>query len=120
MTANELAGRRVLIVEDRYLIASDIAEQVRELGGEVIGPARNLEAARDLVSAQAPDLALLDVNLEGELIFPLAEELAQGDTPMILLTGYEGDSLPQRWASLPRLLKPVDIRALREALVRLT
>ena len=119
MTGSDLAGRQVLIVEDRYLIASELAEQVRELGGEVMGPARSLDAARELVSAQAPDLALLDVNLEDELVFPLVEELTRGDTPVILLTGYEGDTLPQRWSSLPRLLKPVDSRALREALQRL-
>lgn len=119
MTAGDLEGRRVLIVEDRYLIASEIADQVRELGGEVIGPARNLEAARELMSAQTPDLALLDVNLEGELIFPLAEALRREDTPIILLTGYEDGSLPDAWSSLPRLLKPVDSRALREALQRL-
>lgn len=119
MAATELKGRRVLIVEDRYLIAADLAEQVRALGGEVIGPAPSLAAARRLLCDQIPDLALLDVNLEGELIFPIAEELAQADTPIILVTGYEGETLPEPWRSRPRLLKPVDGRALREELHKL-
>lgn len=117
--ASMLEGRQVLIVEDRYLIASEMADAVRSMGGEVLGPARNLEAAEAIVRERLPDLALLDVNLDGEVVFPLAEELARRKAPFIFLTGYDDEVLPERWRERPRLLKPVNPRALRDELLRL-
>lgn len=119
MSDANLSGRHVLIVEDRYLIASEMADVVRDLGGEVLGPAPSLEAAAELLETQRPDFAVLDVNLDGELVFPLAETLERGATPFIFLTGYSDDTLPPSWRERPRLVKPVDPRLLRETLVRL-
>lgn len=115
----ELEGRRVLIVEDRYVLASEIAELVRDMGAEVLGPAASVSAAEALVRELRANIALLDVNLGGEMIFPLAEQLAKQQTPVVLLTGYHDESLPAAWRSLPRLLKPVDRRSLREQLLQL-
>lgn len=117
--AKELAGRRVLIVEDRYLIASEIADEVRNLGGEVLGPVANLEAASEIVREGRADLALLDVDLDGELVFPVAEELARRDAPFAFLTGYDEQTLPEAWRGRPRLVKPVHPKLLREELLRL-
>ena len=77
----ELEGRRVLIVEDRYVLASEIAELVRDMGAEVLGPAASVSAAEALVRELRANIALLDVNLGGEMIFPLAEQLAKQQTP---------------------------------------
>lgn len=115
--AAPLAGRRVLIVEDRYLIASEMAEEVRRLGGEVLGPSPNVAAAVAIIDREAIDVALLDVNLDGELVFPLADALAQKGVPFIFMTGYERDTLPAAWRDRPSLSKPLDPRALRARLI---
>jgi DNA-binding response OmpR family regulator len=116
--AGLLKGRRILIVEDRYLIAAEIADEVSRLGGDVLGPARNLAAAAEVVSDQRPDLAVLDVNLDGEMVYPLAEKLARGGTPIVFLTGYDDEILPLAWRDWQILVKPVSQRRLREALAR--
>jgi DNA-binding response OmpR family regulator len=115
---SDLAGRRVLIVEDRYLIASELADEVRELGGEVLGPARNLSSAAEILTEHHPDIALLDVNLDGEMVFPLAEEIEAQHTAVVFLTGYEADLLPERWRGHARLAKPVNRKLLEETLRR--
>lgn len=114
-----LGGHKVLIVEDRYLIACEMADEVAKLGGEVVGPARDLDRAAELLAEAPVDLALLDVNLEGEMVFPLAERLAGDGVPFVFLTGYDQDVLPDPWRQRPRLVKPVDGRVLCQELVRL-
>lgn len=111
-----LAGERVLIVEDRYLIASELADQVTRLGGEVVGPVRNVTAAAELLARQTVQIALLDVNLEGEMVFPLAEALADQGVPIIFLTGYDEEVLPPPWRERPHISKPVDPTRLRAVL----
>lgn len=111
-----LSGRRVLIVEDRYLIASALEGDVVRLGGVVAGPARSVRDAQDILAAEKVDLALLDVNLEGESVFPLAERLADQRTPFLFVTGYDEWEWPSAWADRPRLCKPVNARALEAKL----
>jgi len=118
MTRSDLSGRRVLIVEDRYLIATEVADTVADLGGEVLGPVSSVQAAAELLRQTRADLALLDVNLDGEMVFPLAEELERGGTPIVFLTGYNEETLPAAWRGRPRLVKPVDPVALRDVLLR--
>jgi CheY-like chemotaxis protein len=115
-----LAGRRVLIVEDRYLIAIEMADHVGRLGGKVVGPSRDVAGAEALLAGERVDVAVLDVNLDGELVFPLAERLAGAGVPFIFLTGYDGQTLPPAWQDRPRFAKPVNARALCDELVRLS
>jgi DNA-binding LytR/AlgR family response regulator len=114
-----LAGVRVLVVEDLYLIANEIEADVRRLGGTVVGPARNLSAARRIMSSQSVDLAVLDVNLEGDMVFPLARDLVEAGKPFLFLTGYGDWAMPAEWRDLPRLCKPVRGEDLCEALLKL-
>jgi DNA-binding response OmpR family regulator len=111
-----LNGCTVLVVEDRYMIASDIAEEVAGLGAEVLGPAPNLAAAGELIRLRRPDIALLDVNLDGEMVYPLAEDLAGRGVRIAFLTGYEAEVVDEAWRERPRLMKPVDTKMLREML----
>jgi len=117
-TSLPLAGSRILIVEDRYLMATEMAEEVRRLGAEVVGPSPDLAHATEIVGREAIDVALLDVNLDGELVFPLADILAEKGVPFIFLTGYERDTLPMSWRDRPSLAKPINPRELREQLVK--
>jgi CheY-like chemotaxis protein len=118
VTRRPLEGRSILIVEDRYFIASEIASEVRRLGGRVVGPSGSVARAAALLAGQRVDLGLLDVNLEGELVFPIAEALVERGIPFIFLTGYDEANLPEGWRDRPLLEKPVSARALSEALSR--
>jgi DNA-binding response OmpR family regulator len=114
-----LAGVRVLIVEDRYLIASEMAAEVSRMGGQVLGPFRDLATASELLEREPVDLALLDVNLDHVPVYPLAHDLEARGVPFLFLTGYDEEVMPAPWKSQPRLLKPVNPRALEAALVKL-
>src|SRR5947209_3625707 len=83
---NPLNRLRILIVEDDYLLAGDMASALRQLGAEVIGPARSAARALELVDSSSVDLAVLDINLSGELVFSVAERLAEQGTPFVFST----------------------------------
>lgn len=107
-----LAGLRILVVEDQYFIAVDLVETIRRHGGIPIGPAAGLEQARSLIRAGTVDGAILDVKLDDGTSFPLADELAEQGTPVILATGYGAAAVPPEYAHLPRLIKPFHETAL--------
>lgn len=100
-------GKNILIVEDEFLIAIHAAEVMEGLGFSVVGPVATIEQALELLREGAFDGAILDVNLSGTLIFPVAEALAERDIPFILTSGYEATGLPDRWRDRPHLRKPV-------------
>ncbi|MQP66115.1 response regulator [Niveispirillum sp. SYP-B3756] len=100
-------GKNILIVEDEFLIAIHAAEVMEGLGFSVVGPVATIEQALELMREGAFDGAILDVNLSGTLIFPVAEALAERDIPFILTSGYEATGLPDRWRDRPHLRKPV-------------
>lgn len=83
-----LKGKRILVVEDEALIAVMVEDMLAELGGIVIGPAATIEQALALLSREQIDAAVLDVNVRGERIDPVAEALAKRDVPMLFATGY--------------------------------
>ena len=95
---------RVLLVEDQMIVAIEVEDMLREFGCVVVGPVRTLKQALRL--AQRLDAAVLDVSLDGETIFPVAEELQKRRIPFIFATGYAEHTLPEKWQRLPRLAKP--------------
>lgn len=107
MAERRLHDRRILVVEDEYLLAMDLEERLAEAGAIVVGPAPRVTAALALIEQTASlDGAVLDVNLGGELVFPVADELMAKGIPFLLATGYSGDEIPERYALIPRLTKP--------------
>ena len=105
-----LASRRILVVEDEYLIADDLAELIGAAGAEVIGPAASLPKAMRLLEQGAqPDAAVLDINLRGIDVFPLAEQLAKQAVPMIFLTGYGANTIPPQFLNIRRCEKPMEV-----------
>jgi CheY-like chemotaxis protein len=114
-----LQGRHVLIVEDQFLIADEMSRVVVALGGKVVGPAPSLDATRRLLEKQTPDLALLDINLNGEQVWPVAHELRRRGVPLIFATGYEAADLPPAYRSEPHIGKPVNAKVLTAAVERL-
>lgn len=110
-----LAGHRVLVVEDDYFIAEEVCSTLREHGAEIVGPAPDVERGLQLVRNSDVDCAVLDINLQGDLAFVIAKELRQRDTPAIFATGYGVSVLPGEFTSHVRLEKPVNLRALVQA-----
>ena len=103
-----LAGRRVLVVEDEFFLADDMAEALRTLGAEVVGPAPTRAAAADLLAGGRVDAAVLDINLRGETIFPLADALRARGVPFVFATGYDASATPPAYRDVPRWEKPYD------------
>jgi DNA-binding response OmpR family regulator len=103
-----LAGKRVLLVEDEMLIALDTVDELKNAGCTVIGPALRLEAALALAKSEELDAAILDINLMGFYVWPVAEALARRNIPFIFLTGFGvGLDFPPAFAAVRRLEKPV-------------
>ena len=112
----DLTGRRILVVEDEYFIADDIARALTKLGAEVVGPAPDLERADALLSGNPVDWAVLDINLQGEMVYPVAKALRERGVPFIFATGYDASSIPNGYADVPRWEKPFDPQVLARVL----
>src|SRR5690606_20824281 len=108
-------GRNILVVEDEPLIAMLTGRVVKELGGALLGPFASPREAR-AVLATPIDAALLDVDVGGEFVYALAEELTARGVPMVFVTGYDSRAVDPRFASVPVLTKPVDRDELAGAL----
>jgi two-component SAPR family response regulator len=115
-TANLLRGCRVMIVEDEMLIAMELESIVADQGGTVIGPAPNIERALALLDRERPDAAILDVNLNGSTVAPVAAALTEQGVPFVLATGY-GKAPPPEMEGVPLVQKPVNHAQLVRALV---
>ena len=110
---NELQGLRILVVEDKFLVADTICEVLADRGCDVVGPVPSLEQGWKLALEEALDGAVLDVNLSGELSFPLADALAKRSIPFLFLTGYDDRSaVPEEFRAAHRMSKPFDFEAL--------
>lgn len=113
---NLLDGRRILILEDEYLAALDMSQMVEERGGVVVGPASRLDQALALVRSEPCDGAILDVRLDGDTSFPVADALMEAGVPVIFATGYDRTMLPTRFAATPKLAKPFTERGVERIL----
>jgi CheY-like chemotaxis protein len=109
-----LHNLRILVVEDSLLTADTIQDLLETSGCEVIGPAANVTAALDLITRTELDGAVLDINLGGELSFPVAAALIEQDIPFLFLTGYDDLVVPPQYRGMRRLEKPTDMRSLAE------
>ena len=104
-----LKGLRLLIVEDEYTIAFDLADTLGAAGAITLGLTSSLAEALALVEAdQHLDGAVLDINLNGELVYPVADALRARSVPFVFATGYDARVIPAAYAEVPRYEKPVD------------
>lgn len=110
-----LLGLRVLVVEDDYFIALELCAALRGAGADVIGPARDVQSGLAAIGREQIDCAVLDINMQGRLSFQIAAELSTRDIPAVFATGYDGTTIPEKFADIPRLEKPVDLPALCRA-----
>lgn len=118
MTAG-LDGRRVLIVEDESLVAMLLETILEDMGCVPVGPASTVEEGLAMARDESPlDAALLDVNVAGQQIFPVAELLRARGVPFVFSTGYGEGGLPDEWRGQSTIQKPFTEAAIRDALMR--
>jgi CheY-like chemotaxis protein len=108
-----LTGRRVLVIEDEYFLADDIACALTALGARVVGPYGDLDEATGAVDRDiAIDAAIMDINLRNDMVFPLARLLRSRKVPLVFTTGYDRSSIEPEFQDVQLWGKPLDINAM--------
>jgi CheY-like chemotaxis protein len=107
---------RVLIVEDEYLLADDMAQALRKFGADVVGPVPSSDQALALLAEEPVDAAVLDINLKGQMVFPVADVLREQGVPFVFATGYDEAAVPEAYRDVPRWEKPFRPEDLAKAL----
>ncbi|WP_205880241.1 response regulator [Lichenicoccus roseus] len=117
-----LSGRRVLVVEDDFLIAEALCASLEFAGAVVVGPLGSVSDAIRLLRQDDPaiDIAVLDVDLHGEKSYAVADVLAERGVPFLFTTGYNVDAVDVAYRDYPRCEKPLSERALFAALQPMT
>jgi len=118
MDSEALKGLTILIAEDEYMIATDLTQNLVQAGARVLGPVSSLDGVMDLVEdADHIDAAILDVNLQGEKVFPAAEMLEKQGVPFLFATGYDQSAIPPRFKDVKRCEKPIGSKHLSRLLM---
>jgi len=106
----------IFIVEDEALIQIMLVDMLEELGHQVIAVAGNIEVARSLAEIEDYDLAILDINLQGSSVQPVAQIVAERNLPFFFLTGYSTADAPQGFEEASVLSKPCTQRGIEQAI----
>ncbi len=106
--AGRLAGCRILVVEDDWLISCDLDRLLTKHGAIVIGPVATVEEALDLMQQDEFQLAIINVKLGDQLAYPLADELRRRNISFAFASGYSAQVLPAPFSDVPFLEKPCD------------
>ena len=108
MDSMDFSGARILVVEDEYYLADDLACALQRCGAEIAGPVATAAAADRLIAAGGIDYAVIDLNLRGDMAFTLADRLREAGIPFLIASGYTRESLPDRFRGVPQIEKPCD------------
>ena len=119
MGSGDLKGTCILVAEDEFLVAIVVEETLQSLGCTVLGPFSELAEATAAAAREPIDAAVLDINLGGEMVYPLAEHLHRQGIPFVFTTGYAVADLPERYRGFEHLSKPVDATTLMRAVHRM-
>ena len=118
--SQSLDGRRILVVEDEWIISEYLREELVGRGAILLGPVVSVHEALELLGAEPrPDIAVLDVRLRGELVFPVARELRQRGIPFVFASAGEWFALPREWSDELYLQKPMKMEDLLPLLAHL-
>jgi CheY-like chemotaxis protein len=119
MADRTLADCHILVVEDEYMLADDLRDELESAGAIVLGPASDVASALALLAAEPQiDGAILDINLAGQTSFAVADELLRREVPFLFTTGYDRHAIPDRYQHLPRCEKPIRTAFIRDAIGR--
>ena len=117
MASSPLRDRRILVVEDEYLIAMSLQDALETAGSIVVGPAPSVDKALQTIDSEPHiDAAVLDVNLRGALAYPVADMLVARKIPFVFTSGYEDAGLRSRYPGAKNCPKPYLFQAIEEAL----
>ena len=116
MTATRLPRGSVFLVEDEVMIRMMVADMLEELGYSVAAEAGEINEAIRLAQSAHFDLAILDVNVNGKVISPVAEVIQARNRPFIFATGYGAQGLPEEFRDRPTLQKPFQMETLAQVL----
>jgi DNA-binding response OmpR family regulator len=114
-----LHGCRVLVIEDEYFVADEVASNLKAHGAIVVGPIGDLSEVQSVVRDLAFDVAILDINLRDEIVYPVADELMFRQIPFLFATGYAAEVIPERFQNVMRLEKPYNNRDLMQDVAKL-
>ena len=118
MASSPLRDRRILVVEDEYLIAMSLQDALETAGSIVVGPAPSVDKALQTIDSESHiDAAVLDVNLGGALSYGVADKLIARKIPFVFTSGYEDNVLRSRYSGVKNCPKPYLFQAIEEALV---
>lgn len=106
----------MLLVEDTFIVADELGNALRRLDCAVVGPFASVDEARPAAMSEPLDLALLDINLDGEPVYPIAMQLLERQIPFVFLTGYSGEAIDGLFRGFPRLTKPFGPAELQAAM----
>jgi CheY-like chemotaxis protein len=115
-TAPQQPGYKVFVVEDEFLIRMLLEDMLADLGHEIAAVAGSVNEAAELAKGTTFDLAILDVNLDGRDVYPVADILTDRGLPFVFVTGYGGRGLPEPYRERPTLQKPFQLEDLRTTL----
>ena len=111
--------RRILIIEDQILISMDLEEIVNNCGSIPVGPAHTISEALRFVSENEFDAAILDINIDGDMVFSVADRLSILKKPFIFITGYTTDDFPDLYPGVPIVAKPFSRKGLSAAIAEI-
>jgi len=114
--SGDLGGRRILVVEDEVILAWALQDMLAGYGCEVVGPAARISQALDLINRQAVDAAVLDVNLNGQKCYPVADALVTRGVPFVFSTAYSSEGIEKGYRHHSKLQKPFSGPDLAKAL----
>jgi DNA-binding response OmpR family regulator len=114
--SDALAGRRVLVVEDEWIVAVELDDELTQMGCRVIGPVPSVSDAMEILVGESIDIALVDIGLGDDTGYPIAQALGARNVPVVFLTGYHMTALAPEFRHLRCLEKPAGARGLAIAL----
>lgn len=114
--ATENAQRSALVVEDEVMIRMMVVDMLEQLGYRIAAEAGDIDDAMRLANSTEFDFAILDVNVNGRLISPVAEAIEGRNRPFVFATGYGVQGLPEKFRDRPLLQKPFQMETLSKAI----
>ncbi|MBW4656819.1 MAG: hypothetical protein KME20_27790 [Kaiparowitsia implicata GSE-PSE-MK54-09C] len=114
----DLGRRRILVVEDEYILAADIVDQIEDHNGMALGPVETLEQGLIALEEQKPDACIVNINLGREKVYELADRLLERDIPFVFASSEARANIPDRFNGVPLHAKPLDMIKAAAALMR--
>lgn len=119
MTTVDLAGRRILVVEDEVILAMEIVAEIEDNNGVVLGPVATLDAGIAALQEQRPDACIVNINLGREKVYNLADLLIDEDVPFVFASSEPRAAIPDRFNDIPLHTKPINMVEAAAALMRI-